>query len=288
MLGLIAWLAPTVCAAQPPSPVPMYDRWKLVAQSDLILKAELRTPVEAISATLASKNYEYVTLHARIVGVLKGTPNSAEVEVKYYTMPASYTPSAQLVIGLDRKLVILFLLRVDDAPVTGWFFAGYNPMALHPADPNAEKAVRDEVANQQRIVAAYPRSKEAVPDSHHQQVLALIRKMLDERTQEAAFEKLERMGKVAVPSMIRLMDDRHHLAVRHIAFKNKFPGAFEAYAHYAPELVVDAVASLLGYITGDDFGDLDNGGPDWLRARTVDGWRVYLHYLVHHSVDLKQ
>jgi hypothetical protein len=229
-----------------------------------------------------------VTLRARIVGVLKGRSNSAEVEIRYFTKPGSYSPSAERVIGLDRKQVLVFLLRVDDAPVTGWFFAGYNPKALQPADPTVEKAVRDEVANQQRILAAYPRSKEALPDSHHQQVQALIRKMLNEQTQEAAFEKLERIGDAVVPSMIRLMDDRRHLAVRHIAFKNRSPGAFEAYAQYAPELVVDAVASLLGYITGDDFGDLDNGGPDWLRARTVDGWRVYLHYLVHHSVDLKR
>jgi len=280
LLVLVVGLIPSACRAQRPSTAPKYDQWKLVAQSDLILKAELITPVEAISAALASKYHTYVTLRARIGGVLKGgRPNSAKVEIKYYTKPESYSPSAQDVIGLDRRDVLVFLLQVEDAPIGGLYFAGSTPKALQLAAPATEAAVRDEVENQRRILAAYAKSKEAQPDPQHKQVQALIQHMLDKRFEQAAFEKLERMGQAAVPSMIRLMDDRRSLPIHSIAFKNKSPNAFEEYAQYGPESVVDAAASLLGYITGEDFGILNNGGSERERSRTVDGWRINLHYL---------
>src|SRR5262249_49606029 len=113
LVAVAMWLTPTLCVGQQPSATPRWDGWKLVAQSDLIIRAKLIAPVQEIRAALTSKQYDYLTLHARIVGVVKGTPTPGEVAIRYHTEPASYSPSPQTVIALDQKEVLVFLLCAD-------------------------------------------------------------------------------------------------------------------------------------------------------------------------------
>jgi hypothetical protein len=68
------------------------------------------------------------------------------------------------------------------------------------------------------------------------------------------------------------------LQIRHIQLENKFPGAFEGTRHHNPERAVDALAAILNQITGESFGDIDNGGSDRERQATVAGWRIFLDY----------
>ena len=70
----------------------------------------------------------------------------------------------------------------------------------------------------------------------------------------------DKMGSKAVPSLIRLMNDRRALPQELIAFRNKprppgapptgSPADFESHAYYMPKTVVDAVATILSLITG--------------------------------------
>jgi hypothetical protein len=283
VLALLIGLRPAAGEGQEPSPAPKYEDWRLVAESDLILRAHLTVPVEAIRASVAAENYAYLTLRAWIVEVLKGKPNATAVEVRYFTRPNSYSPSPQAVIDLNQKEALVFLLRSDDPAVAGLYFAGHTPRALQVIEPDVLKAVREEVQNQQRIIATYPRSKAAQPDAQHQKVRALVQQMLDKRTEEAAFEKLEQMGPVAIPSMIRLMNDRRPVPIQSISLVNKSPDAFEGIRHYGPKVVVDAMAALLEQMTGEHFGIIVNGGSERERAATVHGWRVYLHYQLGRS-----
>jgi hypothetical protein len=273
-LGLI----PAVCAAQQPSAAPQYDEWKLVTQSDLILKARLTVPVDAIREAMRTGNHSYLTFRATVTGVLKGLPTLPTVHVRVYTAPAAYAPSPQAVINRHQKDALLFLVRSDDPAVAGLHFAGSTPKALDTIDPKVIKAVLAEVQNQRRILNTFQASRTAQPDTYHQTVKALIEKMLHERTEAAAFQKLEQMGQAAVPSMIRLMDDRRLLPIPQISLENRSPNAFEGIAHYGPKLVVDAMAVLLEAMSGESFGTIANGGSERERAATVDSWRIYLYY----------
>jgi hypothetical protein len=76
-------------------------------------------------------------------------------------------------------------------------------------------------------------------------VANLIERMLNERTEQEAFEDLEGMGCAAVPAIIKRLDDRRGLPDPGITLINKAPDAFEAKRFYGPEQVVDALAAIL-------------------------------------------
>jgi hypothetical protein len=285
LLTLVAWNIPSIGSGQQPSSVPKYDQWRLVAQSDLILKAELSAPVDAIRTAVASRRYSVLRLHAKVTEALKGRPDSTDIEFAYYPEPVPYSPSPQAVISLDRKQALIFLQQADTPTVAGLYFAGDTPKSLQAMDPAIIRRVQEEYENQWRVIAAWGRSKDAQPDAQQKKVQALIQQMLDKRTEQTAFKRMERMGQAAVPSMIRLMDDRRPLPIPYIDLENKFPGAFEGIRHYAAGEVVDALAALLNQITGEDFGPIYNGGSERERAKAVTGWRIYLHYRLGKSAS---
>ncbi len=75
------------------------------------------------------------------------------------------------------------------------------------------------------------------------------------------------------------------MLVQHIAFENRFAGAFEAVHEYCAIKVVDCLEHVLNDITGESFGHVDDiigiGDPDRpaydaQREAIVAGWRGYL------------
>jgi hypothetical protein len=108
------------------------------------------------------------------------------------------------------------------------------------------------------------------------QVAVLIEKMVNARTEHAAFADLEAMGCPAVPAIIRQMDDRRRLPDQSISLRNKAPDSFEGLRHYGPEEVVDALAAILNQLTAEDFGSIYNGGTEEERSKTIQGWRHYV------------
>lgn len=107
-------------------------------------------------------------------------------------------------------------------------------------------------------------------------VASLIERMLNEKTEQEAFEDLEGMGCAAVPAIIQRMDDRRRLPDPSIALMNKAPDAFEAKRFYGPEQVVDALAAILNQVTGRHFGFIYSGATSSERTNTVKGWREFL------------
>ena len=108
-------------------------------------------------------------------------------------------------------------------------------------------------------------------------VAVLIGKMVNRTTEHQAFADLEALGCPAVPIIIKQMDDRRNLPDHSITLTNKFPQAFEPQRFYGPEKVVDALAAILNQMTGEDFGDIFNGGTDAEQTKTVQGWRDFEH-----------
>jgi hypothetical protein len=100
--------------------------------------------------------------------------------------------------------------------------------------------------------------------------------MVNSRTEEKAFAELEAMGKSALPAMIMLMDDRRELPIRHMELRNP-SAAFEVFRQYSPQVVTDAITAILNQVTGETFGQTENGGSERERKAAIDGWRVYLY-----------
>jgi hypothetical protein len=171
---------------------------------------------------------------------------------------------------------------VDGEGVQGLYFAGYTPKALQRYSEKLVLQLDAEVLAQKRIVSEFGRNFRPDNELSYTKVQALINAMVNSRTEEKAFADLEAMGKSAVPAMIMLMDDRRGLPIRHIELRN--PSAtFEAFRQYGPQVVVDAVTAILNQITGEAFGQTENGGSERERKAAIDGWRVYLYKTRFHA-----
>lgn len=111
------------------------------------------------------------------------------------------------------------------------------------------------------------------------QIAALPPNQQSAAKQQALFDQLVAIGPRAVPAITELMDDRSRLPVPELSLENKSPNAFEAYRHYGPALMVDALAAVLNQITGRSFGSLYNSTYDKVseadRRSVVKAWRDY-------------
>jgi hypothetical protein len=111
-------------------------------------------------------------------------------------------------------------------------------------------------------------------------VVALIEKTVKEKSEQRAFADLEALGCLAVPAIIKHMDDRRELPAKHISLRNKSPDAWENMRHYGVERVVDALDAILNQMTGESFGYIDEHKDeptkDAERAKVVRGWRDWL------------
>jgi hypothetical protein len=130
-------------------------------------------------------------------------------------------------------------------------------------------------SNNERSSGTVSRVAPQAPDID-KQVGRLVKRMLNRRTEQAAFSDLEALGCSAVPAIVARMDDRRRLPDPRIALTNKSPDAFEGRRFYGPQQVVDALAAILNQMTGQDFGFIYNGAGDDERARAVQSWRDYL------------
>ncbi len=91
-------------------------------------------------------------------------------------------------------------------------------------------------------------------------------------SQRSAIEELERMGEPAVPYIVSHLSDMRPIAARHVTFDNNSPQSFEAYRHYSPETVHDALSALLNQITGERFEFVSNGAMSVQRQENMREW----------------
>ena len=98
---------------------------------------------------------------------------------------------------------------------------------------------------------------------------------------EDAYTQLEKLGRHALPAIICQMDDRRELAIKSITLQNNYPGATQPSRHYTPQVVVDVLVALLHQAVGNDFGFIQNGASEEERTKTINGWRIFLWYLIN-------
>ena len=231
-------------------------------------------PVEKVDETIKTGRESFVTLRFDVLETLKGTGGSKTVEAVYRSGAESYNAAPKTVLALNGKEALVF--------ISGRYLV-QNKRAIRPFGPNRAELLRKEVSNQRLIQENFARLPAAKPDDLQATVRALIDKMTDESTQQDAVWRLQRLGPRAVPSIIRLMDDRRPLPLKGTMFINNSPNAFEGISHYGPKVVVDALAIVLSGLTETSFGSLHAGGSEEERRAVVNAWRVYLHYRTNQS-----
>jgi hypothetical protein len=282
----LGWVAvgPAEARAARCGPPPLSSaQANLVAASQFIVIGVARDPASRLDAAIRNPDPDYVDLSIREIEVLKGDPLPTEINLRVYPRDVHYgPPMRELVQSLGRP-AIYHLLHVDQESV-GYYFAGYSPAALGAAEPSALDSVRREIARQQAILASWG-GDPSWPQ--FQAVRTLVRALTairrtgrrgteGERERQAAILRgLEALGVSAVPAMIAHMDDRRELAFHAISLVNHSPDAFERMRHYGPETVGDALAAILGQLTGQSFGQTYSGGSERERQAAVAGWRVY-------------
>lgn len=251
------------------------DLWRLVAQSDAIVVGQLGH----IDAPLPDQSY--VTTEVLAPLWLKGAEASS-LTLNWYSEARPYAPSPEALLGLRGDQVIVFAVSADGK----YYFAGHSPSAIRSAHRGTIARIGSEIARQRDLLDHWQDDPD-VP--HHDQVAGLIAAIADldpasptaERDQQALFDALLALGPAAVPAIIMQLDDDRRLAVSAISLRNNSPDAFEAYRHYGPKTIGDALAAILNQLTGESFGSTYNGGNAAERLRTLAGWRVYLASVGH-------
>ena len=273
LLLVTAVLAGT-CPAQSPAGSPVNPEWRLVADSTLIIRARMDVPVEKVDETIRTGKESFVTLRFEVRDTLKGAGGLKSVDAIYRSGAESYNAAPKTVLALNGKEVLVF--------ISGRYLV-QEKEAILPFEPDKAEQLSKEASNQRIIEENFARLPAGMPDDLQGTVSTLIDEMTDEDTQQDAVRRLQRLGPRAAPSIIRLMDDRRPLPLNRTMFINNHPKAFEGISHYRPQVVVDALATVLSGMTDCSFGSINNGGSEDERRTVVNAWRVYLHYSTNPS-----
>jgi len=99
-----------------------------------------------------------------------------------------------------------------------------------------------------------------------------------------AFTELISIGAQATPYLICHLGDMRPLAIRGVTLENKPPDAFEAFRHYSPSAVHDAVSIILNQTTGNHFLPVYNGAASQEREENRKQWMDWYNSTCPHQV----
>jgi hypothetical protein len=279
--ALVIWILSATSYSQVPSSSPFDQDWILVADSDWILRGRLKVPKKELDEAIRTGKGEYIQLKTDVINIIKVPVDFPieHMEFSYWSGKADYMPSPRDVRSLDGREVLMFSHEG---------FVAQDKRAIRPYETKKAENLKQEVYNQHLIVESFAKLPAARPDKFEGPVKDLINKMLVKETQQEAVYALQRLGPRAAPSIIRLMDDRRPLPLDHTSFLNTSGKGFEAIMHYGPKVALEALAVVLGTLTGESFfGEIANGGTDEKRKAVVNAWRVYLHYRISEEAKPK-
>ena len=253
-----------------------YPFWQLVAKSVLIVEGPLDVPVVAIQKSEQSDNHEYAQVKVAVSKTLKGKPESQELSFRYYTDTEQYGGvSRKKIIPLNGKSVIVFLQNVRGK----YYLAAYVPETLQSASTTLADRVRKEAGIQEKLIEESDRYANGHVLPKETEVQSLVELMVDKQTDpgtaQAVYEAVIALGKEAVPTIIKYMDDRRKLNIPKISLKPWWPDAHEGLVHYGPETVIDVLSVALMALTNEDLTAIYNGGTELERQQAVRIWKVY-------------
>lgn len=253
-----------------------YPFWQLVVKSYLIVEGKISVPVAAIRKAEQDGDHDYVVVKVKVSKVLKGNLESEDFNFRYYTDTEQYGGvSRKKIISLSGKPVVLFLQNVKEK----YYLAAYVPETLQFASATLAASVQKEADLQEKLIQA----SDSYADGHvlpkESEVQSLVELMVDKRMDPAGaqtvYEAVIALGKKAVPTIIKYMDDRRKLTIPKITLDPWWPNAHEGLVHYGPETVTDVLSVALMALTNEDLTAIYNGGTELERAEAVRIWKIY-------------
>ena len=250
--------------------------WQLVAKSYLIVEGTIDVPVAEIRNAGQTGDHDYVEIKITVIQSLKRKPESRNVIFRYYTDTEQYGGvSRNKVISFNGKSVIVFLQNIREK----YYLAAYVSEAMQSATLERVSRVQKEVETQEKMIQA----SDSYADNHvlprESEVQSLMELMVDKNTNpataQAVYEALIALGKEAVPTIIKYMDDRRKLNIPKISLAPWWPDAHEGLVHYGPETVTDVMSVALMSLTNEDLTSIYNGGTELERAEAVRIWKIY-------------
>ena len=253
-----------------------YPFWRLVAKSVLIVEGTLDVPVADIKKAEQNGEHEYLIVKMAVRKNLKGEPESTNLDLRYYTDTETYGGlSRKSIIALNGKPVVTFLQKVRD----NYYLAVYAPETIQPASEALAKRVKQEAAHQEILIKASEdyASGNVLPKETELQSLIemMVHKEIDPASAAHVYHALIDLGKEAVPTIIKYMDDRRKLTIPKISLAPWWPDAHEGLVHYGPETVTDVLSVALMVLTHEDLTAIYNGGTELERAQAVRIWKIY-------------
>ncbi len=220
----------------------------------------------------------YVRLELEVRERLKGEFGGRRVPVTFFAAPREhphhYVPTAEdmrRLIGQDR---VFYLLRYTDHH---YFLADrFGGTAIRPPTPAILDSIRNSVAEHEAMATSEP---PADPDLAPE-IKTLLDFALEGPDQQIrAFMQLDRLGMASIPTLVACLDDDRKLPTQAVILQDTTERAIPVLREYRPQVVSDAICTLLHQRTGEQFG-LDYSRPrSEQRWREHACWRVYAHYV---------
>jgi len=253
-----------------------YPFWQLVAKSFLIVEGTMDVPAAAIQKAEQSGDHGYVKVNVAVNKILKGKLESQNFIFRYYTDTEQYGGvSRQKIISLNGKSVIVFLQDVREK----YYLAAYAPGAIQSASAALANRIRKEADTQEKLIEESDSHAAGHVLPKESEVQSLVELMVDKRTDpgtaQAVYEAVIGLGKEAVPTIIKYMDDRRKLNIPKITLAPWWPDAHEGLVHYGPETVTDVLSVALMALTNQDLTAIYNGGTELERRQAVRIWKIY-------------
>lgn len=255
----------------------------MIAEADTVLIGTLNAPADQLQiAAKAPKRdkTKWVTIGISGATDLMGTSTAISASCFYWADTNSYAGAVvnpSEVANRDGKETIL-LLSWRNGCFANWFSPkGYHLEALYPSTPEMVATIRAQIKDQSTYLAAFDArfQRENVP--LYDRVKTLIADLLDRQKATSAFQQLHDLGNAAVPAMILLLDDRRQLPSATLEYNSQ-----HATLQCAPRTVLEALAMVLGNITGEHYNESITGGDEVLCRKLIKYWRLYL---IHSKPD---
>ena len=256
--------------------------WKDVAAAQYIVTGTLNTDTNKINEIKSSKA-DYIEFAFTIDSVFKGNLPEKEITIRKFICDKNGKENrcndSNLFLFNGQK-VLAPIVKSQTKPGQYAFIKSSVKTISLATEENLNKAAK-EIAMQKEIIESKLYAEICPFAQLSDSVKSLIEDMLTASKAEEAYVKLERLGTQVIPAIICQMDDRRELAVKNISLENKYPNATEPSRQYSPKVVTDVLAAILNQVARNSFGFIYNGASEEERNSAINGWRIFLWYLVN-------
>ncbi len=256
--------------------------WKDVAAAQYIVTGTLNIDTNKINEIKSSKA-DYIEFAFTIDSIFKGNLPEKEITIRKFICDKNGKENrcndSNLFLFNGQK-VLAPIVKSQTKPGQYAFIKSSVKTISLATEENLNKAAK-EIAMQKEIIENKLYAEICPFAQLSDSVKSLIEDMLTASKAEEAYVKLERLGTQVIPAIICQMDDRRELAVKNISLENKYPNATEPSRQYSPKVVTDVLAAILNQVARNSFGFIYNGASEEERNSAINGWRIFLWYLVN-------